>query len=327
MALEDKIFHNTKCEPEIVISYFCNIDSCPYCYAREHARRTSKNMTVKEFADVVGWFKETVPSLKGITLLGGEPTIIPNLKDYLETAARANVYVNLFSNGSFDAGQAKMLCGNNAVNTVYFHFDQLHFERIPSHVDFFKRNIGELKNAGKDVRLRANFHGTGFDVELPLKIASEYSIPIAWSITSPCKSMKEYARRKDFSLVENRLARFFSEARNSGLKLQLVRPVPICAFSEEVFEEFREFAQLDRKCNVSTYVHPNRVVQFCSVMDNTRTGPVNSAEELKKAILKFQKLEIVLRGKPSFDACNSCKKFKTICQGGCLAYKVFGDRT
>lgn len=106
------------------------------------------------------------------------------------------------------------------------------------------------------------------------------------------------------------------------MKLELVRPVPKCMFDEATFEEFREYSNLDKTCNVSSYVLPDGSVQFCTIMDDIRRAPAQSADELRETILEFQAEDGRLRRQPSFGACKSCGHS---CQGGCLSYKKYGD--
>lgn len=323
--LEGEIYHNTKCEPEIVISYDCNIDICPYCYARD--QRINDKMSVDSFGDLLGWFKEVVPDLKGITILGGEPTTIKNLEEYLQVAEKTQMYVNFFTNGSFDEERSEMLASNPAVKTFFFHFEPAHFTFLAKHEHNFRRNIAKLKSKNKDVRLRINFHGIDFDYKTPVNLASEYNTPIAWSITSPCRAMKDYVRQKDMLSAGKRLGEFLEMSKKANLEVHLLRPIPRCAFPDYVFEAYKDYSTLGRNCNISTYVHPDLTVQMCTVMDDTKRGPIKSAKELRKAILEFQKIEQIVRNNPSFNVCPDCDEYANSCQGGCFSYKIFGDHT
>ncbi len=324
MENEEEIVHNINCEPEIVISYFCNLDICEYCYAR--SQKIDEKMSIEDFEKLIGWFKDVVKPLKGITLLGGEPTALNDLKKYLDAAQKQDVYINFFTNGSFNNKQCEMLINSQVVKTFYFHLNENHLEKVKGHLDNFKNNIKKLKENGKNVVLRNNFDGNDFNYNIVLELASEFSLPIAWSITSPCKSMSNYVLRKDLRKVGERLGCFFAEARKLNLELNLLRPIPHCAFPDNIYEEFKDYTDLARNCNVSSYVYPNKQIQFCTVLDHFKSSIINSADELKDSILQFQKLENNLRKLPSFDTCLTCDKFKMeICQGGCFAYKFFGE--
>jgi MoaA/NifB/PqqE/SkfB family radical SAM enzyme len=323
--MPQELKHNTQCDPEIVISYHCNLDICPYCYARE--QNIKDIMCVKDFSDFASWFKELFPSLDGITLLGGEPTALTNLEEYVKAAAEHDLRVSLFTNGSFNDSRREIF-DKKFIKRVYFHLEPVQFLLVPGHEKMFTENIRNLVEKEVSVSLRVNFHGMQFDYMRPIEIASEMGVPIAWSITSPCNSMGEYIRRKNLKDIGYRLVEFFRESKNQGIDLELVRPIPRCAFEKESFGEFADYTNLGKHCNVSTYVHPNRVVQLCTVMDCLKQGPINNAQELRAAIEYFQQIESVLRNVPSFESCPSCDNYKKkLCQGGCMSYKLYGDHT
>ena len=263
-----KIEHNILCEPEVVISYKCNLDICSYCYARN--QKQSTDLSPEKFDLLISWFCEIYPDFAGITLLGGEPTFLDNLKQYIYVAKEHNIYVNLFTNGNFNECQLNLLIDSQNVKIIYFHLEQQHINKIENHLEIFEENIKKLKDRNKDIRLRVNFDGIDFDYELAIKLATKYSLPIYWSITSPCKGFDGYIDKKRLHLVGTRLEGFFSKSKKNGLEIQLLRPIPQCAFTPETIEEFGNYADITRKCNISTYVYPDLSVQFCTVMDHTR---------------------------------------------------------
>ncbi len=313
-----RIYHNTKCPPEIVISYACN-KKCPYCYAE--GQKSDEIMPVAKFKKIGGWFKQVLPSLESITILGGEPLIMENIGSYIDSARDVGLMVNFFTNGSFGMKNRNIVASSPAVDAIYFHYEPVHF-CDESHRKTFLANLKYAHGSGKRVKLRVNFHGANFEYMGLLEIAAAFDIPIAWSITSPAKNMRDYVRHENFVEIGGILSAFISKCFEFGVNLELVRPVQKCIFPEGVFEKFKEYSNLDKTCNVASYVRPDGTVQFCTILDDVKKGPIKSAEELADAIFHFQSEEARLRKKPSFGACKTCGR---PCQGGCLSYKVYGD--
>lgn len=202
---EFEIFHNTKCPPEIVITYACN-KTCPYCYAKGQAEGEAARTTMaaEKFRRIAGWLKEVIPNMESITILGGEPLILPNLSDYLDAAEAIQIKVNFFTNGSFGEKQGDAVAKSPITDVIYFHYEPLHFTD-EGHGRIFFRNAEKILNAGKQVKLRVNFHGTSFDYREQLAFARRFGIPFAWSFTSPAKNMGDYVRLSGLRMVGDRL--------------------------------------------------------------------------------------------------------------------------
>lgn len=82
-------------KPIVVPSYTCN-KNCSYCYV---GTDTKTVMGLKQFETLLDWFKEILTTFKGITILGGEPTIVPNFDDYLTALGERGLIADIYTNG------------------------------------------------------------------------------------------------------------------------------------------------------------------------------------------------------------------------------------
>jgi radical SAM protein with 4Fe4S-binding SPASM domain len=92
---------------EIALTYGCNL-KCRFCYAGEPAapRTFMRPEEVKRVLEIL-YRDAQVPS---VSFTGGEPTLVPELCDYIRHAKRLGMRVNLITNGTrVDAAYARNL--------------------------------------------------------------------------------------------------------------------------------------------------------------------------------------------------------------------------
>ena len=69
----------------VAISYYCNLDICEYCYARGQA--VTDTMSIESFQKMLGWLSD-LSALREVQIVGGEPTTIEDLGEYLDALQR-----------------------------------------------------------------------------------------------------------------------------------------------------------------------------------------------------------------------------------------------
>jgi len=83
--------------PNIMLTYGCNL-KCPYCFANEFVNKKSSYITEENFVKAVEFL--TREDTARIGLIGGEPTLHPKFRDFLEylianrRVAEATIYTN-----------------------------------------------------------------------------------------------------------------------------------------------------------------------------------------------------------------------------------------
>ena len=84
--------------PNIMLTYLCNL-KCPYCFANEFVNRESNRISIENFAKAIDFLTKGGPTRVG--LIGGEPTLHPELKTILEMLIgnRHITEATLYTNG------------------------------------------------------------------------------------------------------------------------------------------------------------------------------------------------------------------------------------
>jgi len=82
----------------IIFTVGCNF-SCPYCHNPE-LRGLNKGAELIEESEVLEFLKERVGKLEAVVITGGEPTLQPDLLDFIAKVKEMGYLVKLDSNGS-----------------------------------------------------------------------------------------------------------------------------------------------------------------------------------------------------------------------------------
>jgi radical SAM protein with 4Fe4S-binding SPASM domain len=95
-AIRDAVRNNRLLTMEIELSLRCNFN-CPYCYVPK-ADAFSDELTLEEIQDVIAQAQGM--GARKIVILGGEPTIYPDLKTIIDFIRSRGLQVELFTNGT-----------------------------------------------------------------------------------------------------------------------------------------------------------------------------------------------------------------------------------
>lgn len=84
--------------PNIMLTYGCNL-KCPYCFANEFVNKKSSYITEENFVKAIEFL--TREDVTRIGLIGGEPTLHPKFKEFLEYLInnRKVVEATIYTNG------------------------------------------------------------------------------------------------------------------------------------------------------------------------------------------------------------------------------------
>ncbi|RKX64309.1 MAG: radical SAM protein, partial [Tenericutes bacterium] len=108
--IEDAVKNRRLLSMEIEFSLHCNF-RCPYCYV-PHNSYPENELSKKEICDVILQAKDL--GARKIIILGGEPTLYPNLLEIIEFIKKQKLKVEIFTNGTkITEDFAKQLYDNN----------------------------------------------------------------------------------------------------------------------------------------------------------------------------------------------------------------------
>ena len=88
--------------PNIAVTNFCNL-SCPYCFANEFIAESDKQyLTQEQLITILNFLTTSSRSLGKIGIIGGEPTLHPNIKNLIESVCKCTIFTLNFINNTKD---------------------------------------------------------------------------------------------------------------------------------------------------------------------------------------------------------------------------------
>jgi hypothetical protein len=298
----------------------CNM-TCDYCYANNQPKG---ELSVENFRQILDWLEE-ISDFKEVYLVGGEPTMVPHLKQLLEDIAGRNWSSTIYTNGAFGLKQLQLLKEHPGIGRVAFHYEKAFFDTSKNMKETFLRNISELAHV-KECSLLFVISDLDFDYGEPLAIAEKEGLSLTWIFATPTSGNTPYVGLKTMCQAGSRVQQFLIEANQKGVVVSPDLPVPLCMFTEDFFNDYQEQFSLVRKCKPFIYFQPDMSTQSCTVMPCHSSEPPASANSLCKTIEFYRDEDQALKQKVSFPECVDCKyHLNRTCQGGCMTYKMYAS--
>lgn len=310
--------------PRINITYKCNMFSyCKYCYSKEELKEFKDDMTVKNFNDVISWFKDAY-DIDDVVFLGGEITFHTELEKIGNILNKKKVGCFIFTNGCFNKEKLDILKKINAFHTIIFHYEEKFLSNKKLR-KIFLRNLEELSKL-KNIMFRFNTGDPNFNFKDLIDLSKKYNASIAYSFTSPTLNREiNYVKISDMKKFIPCLKEFIKVAYENNIELLNKRPLPLCIFDEKDVNMVKEMGGVRSVCCVgSVCVNPDLSLYAAPTLMPIKTNPVKNKEDLiKKVNLLKGEIEKLKWQVPTIPKCISCKHWKKHeCQGGCTVYKL-----
>jgi radical SAM protein with 4Fe4S-binding SPASM domain len=320
------------------LQYECN-NRCNWCYApSEISSSKEKRFNDKkedEFIELVNNLE-----VKKIILIGGEPSIYPNLERIIKKISNKKIKTSMVTNGRKlkDYNFVKKL-GDSGLKSLTISIEgsspEIH-DQITNVNGSFYETVQGIENSIKygfptcteTTICRENQN----DLENIVHFLEDKGISKRlFNICGPCISDLE---NSDFSIPLSEGSKLFEKVYTAAKtkNIKLVTPVPICNFENKLYQEMKKNKAISHACHIlfgtNFVLDPNGDVLPCVHFSNY---PIFNVYENKKIIPpeKFRKLwedpkdnnqkfRKILRRYPS----NKCSKGNCWdpCTGGCSVF-------
>ena len=307
----------------ISITDRCNTDICSYCYARDQ-QGDMRPMPIDDFSRALDWLS-TVSDFPEVYLVGGEPSTVPNIEEFLDEVAARNWAATLYTNGAFNTRLRDMFTAHPGLARVAFHYEEAFFKTYKNFRERWEANLDALGRT-KECSVIFVINGQDFDYEEPLAMAKKYGLKVTWIFATPSSGHTPYVGLHSMRKAGPRVQEFLLAADAGGIKTSPDLPVPLCIFDNDFLDQYRERFALVRRCRPFVYFKTDLSVQFCTAMPAYSAPRPADAEELADVITRHRRADQLLKDKPSFPECVDCEQhLSRMCQGGCMTYKVYAD--
>lgn len=307
----------------ISITDRCNTDICTYCYARDQQQK-HEPMSIDSFRQALDWLA-AVSDFPEVSLVGGEPSTVPNIEEFLDEIAGRGWGSTLYTNGAFNGKLRDMFAAHPGLTRVAFHYEDAFFKSYEGFRERWESNLSVLSGA-KECSAIFVIDGEDFGYAEPVDMAQRYKLKLTWIFATPSSGHTPYVGLHSMRRAGPRVQEFLLAAEAVGVKTSPDLPVPLCIFDPDFLTNYRERFALVRRCRPFVYFKTDLSVQFCTAMPAYSAARPENAEGLAETIVRHRVADQMLKQKPSFPECVDCDQhLSKTCQGGCMTYKVYAD--
>jgi len=293
-------------------------------------------MSLDDFRKTIDWLEHItffqIPEKRKVSIMGGEPTIHPKLKDMIKILKERNIKAMMFSNfifnkKKFDIFDKEVIKGFVGTYNPKKDYKKKEYEII----DY---NIKELKKKGFDVKLSYNITKDNLDYKYILDACKRYKLEnLRFSTAFPNPNYNNnYMNFEDLKKSGMQIMSFVRDAIAQGLKLDLDCTIPLCLLGgtpnkpadKEILFFLKHVNTKHLICESAMDINPDLSINYCLPRANDANVKnlleFDNFKEMNK--LFDQQSQLERNELYTFRECKSCKyQIRKVCQGGCLSVK------
>jgi organic radical activating enzyme len=305
----------------LFITSSCDL-GCDYCFVAKDFAGAPGDLSKSRFLELLPWLAETrAPSL---ALLGGEPTLHPELFYFLSQLLEEGVAPVLFTNALFPSFMAENLA--NLTYRIVVNYNGPKNYR-PEDYQRRERNLRLLIDSGATVTFSKNFAPLHMDYDYLIKAATDYGIKyIRYDLSRPRADFKNaYFERESLRSAAKTIFAFAGEAKAAGIGTGLDCCLPRCLFEPEKLSILQKNSDpFSGVCRPSLDILPDLSAIHCWPLKRLSVESALAFDGELGLLEHFANLALELRAKAR-GGCQGCLIPPSSCQGGCLAQIIDGS--
>lgn len=320
--------------PNIAILNECNL-RCPYCFADDmienqkvNAQHESQVMSVETFVEILR-FLDKDPVVDRIGIIGGEPTLHPDIKQILnETEAfclKKGCGSTVFTNGIhldtivpfITRDIFSVLLNLNSPSVV----GKENYEKIIENLNLVYNVFGWKEK----VRLGLNVFHEMDDYSFFYDVIKQFNIKsIRASIVAPTYKNHKEDKEAYYKKMKNKTLSVYKNIFEAGATIALdCNRVPLCYFNAEERQNLNLYtnnAYGHFFCSPIIDINPKlEAVRCFGVYEPIKIYDFNSLDAIQRYFLVKKDCENIEANR--VQRCKNCKNFETMaCYGGCLSF-------
>ncbi len=311
----------------IILSTRCN-RSCPYCFAQNEMAGGPAE-TFMSWDNLIYLADMHIASgQKGISLLGGEPTLHPDIVDLIAYLLRRDFFVTVFTNGivsdrrlaefrrhltKFDTGQLSFVCNLNDP------------DKTPAPEEHARKIERFLALMGPWTLPGFNIYRLDFSLDFLFDLINRFGMKrhMRLGITHPIPGRSDgFIRTEDIRCAIERLYSYrpvFDALRVSpGIDCGF----PLCKFTDEEIGWLHHFSRpVQFRCSPGLDITPDMNVYHCFPLSRFKRRSVFDFDSLNAMRDHYQKIhDEIKREIPGiYEECDGCRhRDEGVCSAGGL---------
>jgi len=306
--------------PNLMLTNYCNY-KCSYCFGKDimYPQNPRLTMTRECFNGIVEWVKKG-PSDNTFHLMGGEPTLNPEIEWMIARLLEENVHITIFSNlatkNAYDlANKIADLPVDWVVNVNNpTNWNDLQRKNITYALETLKSRASLTFNIipDEDDNMWALEYTKRFHLNNTIKVG----------FLLPTYKQTNVALEDDkYSIVAAKVTNLAQEAAKVGVHLDYECGVPTCVFTDEQLGIlWRCGSTLQSGCQSRLDITPDGNVIYCLPMATLGTKHYSQFDCYNDARIWFEQRFAPYRMMGHNIECTNCNLHDPMqCNGGCLA--------
>jgi len=313
--------------PNILLTTYCN-RKCPYCFAMDSmAESGRRDLTLRELVDIADTLVASRQTVVGV--LGGEPTLHPDITEAVSYLLQRGLGVTVFTNGICRKAVLDGLLAlpnRKALNfVVNVNSPDIESKSNQRAQDRF------IKRFRDNVDLGVNVYRSDMDLTFLVDVARRNGLKkrrIRVGLAQPILgAANQFLSLGFYSAVAARLVELARSAFDLGIRLSLDCGFPQCAFADDQLGLLVRYgASIKFVCQAAIDISPDLNAWACFPLQSHTQIKVDRATRIDDLMERFRAMKTGIRGgarKGVFDECATCLYLaQGTCDGGCLAHSV-----
>jgi len=320
---------------KINLTNICN-QSCPFCFAStEMKTNQEKYLSLKNFTTICQLSNQA--KIHSAHLLGGEPTLHPELKDLLKAAMNTYYSLRIFTNGIFSKEVANLIKFYNKRIGLTFNVSTPGFIFNPQTRTKVAANINRLKQTNPvAISLVSSFIGDDYLTILELlqkqKVFPKVTILLALNLPE-AGSINPYTIEQ-FPKIGIGIMKCLTWLKENGYRNTV--SFTNSGFRPCMFNKQQEIALAKLGIKIAKVCHDDNdwfTVSFDRTLSSYRCYPLSTRDHLVitkdsdfgEIQRQFQKIFKTYEKQYVLPYCRSCPCFgfkKNQCSGPCLGFRI-----
>lgn len=311
--------------PNLMLTNYCNYH-CPYCFGMDMMapKKERASMSRETFTGIIDWL-ERKPFDRVIHLMGGEPTLHPDIEWMIDYLLERDLHITIFSNMA--TKQAVGLAEKLAMLPISW------VANVNNPTKWNKaqcENITKaLEAAGRRVSLTFNIIPEEPNELWALELIEKYNLNhrikvgfVLPTLTSSNMALKD----NEYTIVAQRVIDLLKVGEPLGVSIDYECGIPYCSFSDEQLGFlWRHNSEISSGCQSRLDITPTGEVMYCLPLATAGLRHYTTFNDYLECRDWFEQRYRPYRMLGNRIECSECALNNPMkCNGGCLAKNMIG---